>query len=243
MRSRDPTRLDTLVRAATSVFTERGFARSKVHQIADLAAMGPGTVYLYAKDKDALFELAALRALESPTVANPALPYRAHPVGAARRTALRKAVEATVHFPQLWVSLGRREVSGVGDEYYGILLEIGQWIVRYGNAIRLAEANRVDWPEIAGFFDDLVWRELHRHLATYLTTRTHTGHLRALAEPGTVAEALVESLVGQLAVRTARHGSGGKPAASPSAQLTATLLTLALMGSGDGPPVAPDAGH
>jgi AcrR family transcriptional regulator len=244
VRRRDPSRLDTLVAAATSAFVDRGFQRAKIHQIADLASMGPGTVYLYAKDKSALFELVVLRAMESPAVAYPELPYRAHSPAAARKAAFRRALEATIHFPQLWVSLGRREVFGVAAEYRGILLEIASWIIRYGNAIRLAESNRVDWPEIAQFFDDLVWRDVHRHLATYLTTRTHTGHLRSVGEPGAVAGFVIEALVGGLAVRTAAPGSGGlADLGGGSAALAAELLALPLVASGDGPPVPPDSGH
>ncbi len=207
--------------------------------------MGPGTVYLYAKDKAALFELAVLRAMESPAVAYPELPYRAHSPAAARKAAYRHALEATVHFPQLWVSLGRREVYGVDEEYRGILLEISTWIIRYGNAIRLAESNRVDWPEIAQLFDNIVWLDVHRHLTTYLTTRTHTGHLRSVGEPAAVAGFVLEALVGGLAVRTAAQGSGGLAdlGGGGSAALAAELLALPLGASGDGPPGLPDTGH
>jgi AcrR family transcriptional regulator len=57
VRKRPPGRLDTIVSAATAAFINPGFARAKIHQIADGAKVGPGTVYLYVKDKEALFEL------------------------------------------------------------------------------------------------------------------------------------------------------------------------------------------
>src|SRR5688572_11787355 len=75
MRTRHPAKLDAIIAAATSVFIDHGYGRAKVHQIAERGRVGPGTVYLYAEDKEALFELALLRALESPIVAHPSLPY------------------------------------------------------------------------------------------------------------------------------------------------------------------------
>ena len=250
MRRRDPARLDRLIAAATTGFVDRGFGRAKINQIAELAGIGPGTVYLYARDKVALFELAMLRALESPSVAAPDLPYRAHAQGAAQRATFRKALEATVHFPQLWVSLGRREVYGVLEEYDGILLEIASWMIRYRSAIRLVGANRLDWPDLVRFLDDLVWRELTRHLTAYLTTRIHTGHLHAAGEPAELARFTIESLVGFLVVGLTGgdHWMAGSEPGDPAlaereVRLVTRLLAAPLRPSGGAPPFPADTGH
>lgn len=245
MRRRDPARLDALIAAATSVFVERGFARAKVHQIADRASIGPGTVYLYARDKDALFELAVLRSLESPAVADPTLPYRAHATGPAQKAAFRKAIEAIVHFPQLWVSLGRREVSGVAEEYAGILLEIADWVVRYHGAVALVEANRTDWPVLNQLLDELVWRELERHLTAYLKTRMQTGHLAAVGDAEAVARFTLEALVGFLAIGAVGSTRWQDGPGRARAGLAARLLAAGLVRprSGDGLPLPPEPGH
>ncbi|MBU4590614.1 MAG: TetR/AcrR family transcriptional regulator, partial [Candidatus Omnitrophica bacterium] len=50
---------------AASVFSEKGFARTQVDEIADLASLGKGTVYRYFKDKKNLFLSVADKGIES----------------------------------------------------------------------------------------------------------------------------------------------------------------------------------
>ena len=80
-----------------------------MHQIAERAGIGPGTLYLYVREKEALFELALLRSLESPVVAHPALPY-----DKTSERGLRQLVEDCLreisHFPQLWLAAQRRNL-------------------------------------------------------------------------------------------------------------------------------------
>ena len=122
-RNRDPNRLDGIVAAATNEFSRAGFDRAKISRIADRARVSPGTVYLYVEDKDALFELAVLRSLESPLVANPGLPYRKSPAGARLRL-VEDCLHEVAHFPQLWVSNQRRNLDGSKQEFEGVLLEL-----------------------------------------------------------------------------------------------------------------------
>lgn len=197
MRKRDHAKLDRLSASAAEVFALKGFAATKVSEVARKARVGPGTVYLYAADKEALFELAVLRACESPLVATAKPPYPGTPAR-ERRALFRNAVEAIAHFPQLWVGLQRRVVDDSINEYESILLEIATWLARYRQAVLIADRNRVEWPDLAKAFDELVWADLVGHLAAYLGTRMKTGHLRSVGDKNLVARATLASLAGNL---------------------------------------------
>lgn len=197
-RTRPPNRLDQIVSGATRAFIDLGYHRAKIHHIADQAGVGPGTVYLYAEDKEALFELAVLRSLESPIVAHPILPYR-KTAAPGQRQLLTDCLHEVAQFPQLWVAAQRREPREAEAEYSGILLELVRWIRRYRNAILLSDRNRVDWPPLAQLFDRVVWNDLHQRLTSYLDSRMR-GHLLApIGDPAAVARFALDGLVAALA--------------------------------------------
>jgi AcrR family transcriptional regulator len=220
-RTRNPARLDAIVTAATAAFTDQGFARARIHQIATGASVGPGTVYLYAEDKEALFELALLRALESPVVAHPALPYQK--TGApSRKQLIEDCLHEITHFPQLWVASQRRGHDGAEAEYRGILLELARWLRRYRSAVRLAERNRLDWPELAAAFEAIVWNDLQRRLTAYLAVRMRAGSLVAAGDPALVARFAIDALVATLVL-----GPIAAPVAEPSSDEEALVGLVA----------------
>lgn len=209
-RARDPAKIEAIVEAGTWAFTQFGYQRAKIHQVADRAKVGPGTVYLYVKDKDALFELCLLRALESPVVAHPELPYQKGPLSSQTRL-IEDCLHEITHFPQLWVASQRRDDEGAAQEYFGILLEISRWLHRYRMAVLLAERNRLDWPILGASFDRVVWADLHRRLTGYLTGRMRTGSLIAVADPGLVARFTIDALVAALVVGPLTFPGSGRP--------------------------------
>ena len=54
-----------ILNVATCIFSEKGFARTQVDEIANLAGLGKGTVYRYFKDKKNLFLSVADRGIEN----------------------------------------------------------------------------------------------------------------------------------------------------------------------------------
>jgi AcrR family transcriptional regulator len=198
-RARKPSRIDDIVEAATRAFIESGFDRAKIHRIAEAAGVGPGTVYLYAEDKEALFELALLRSLESPAVAHPALPYRKTPAESITRL-IEDCLHEIAHFPQLWVASQRREPGASLEEYHGILLELARWMKRYRSAILLVDRNRHEWPDLADSFGRIVWADVQRRLTGYVAARMRSGALAAVADPALVARFTVDALAAALIV-------------------------------------------
>lgn len=197
MRKRDPAKIDRLVQAATEVFIQLAFDRAKVSDVSRLASVSPGTVYLYFADKDALFEMAFLRACESPLVARFDLPYR-RTAGPAATAQLENAVEAIANFPQLWVAGQRRSSEGGLQEYMGILLEVANWMTRYRNAILMAHRNRAARPRLQQAFDRLVWRDLEARLAALLGSRARTRALMVEGQPQEAARLALDALAGSM---------------------------------------------
>jgi len=237
-RGRNPSRIDEIAAAATEAFIALGYFRAKIHQIADRAKVGPGTVYLYAQDKESLFELALLRALESPLAANPILPYQKTPERARRRL-VEDCLREVAQFPQLWVAAQRRNIQESREEFRGILLELSAWMRRYGSLILLTERNRVDWPDLAELFQEVIWSDLHHRLTAYLATRMRTGHLAAVGDPAAVSRHLLDSLVATLVLGPLAPRSGPQ-----EDDLIVKLLSAALVGgSGDGLPLPAHPGE
>jgi AcrR family transcriptional regulator len=54
-RKADPTRKDTIVTAAISVFARKGYAAARIVDVALAAGIGKGTIYEYFPSKEALF--------------------------------------------------------------------------------------------------------------------------------------------------------------------------------------------
>lgn len=238
-RSRNPATLDRIVSSATATFIESGYDRSKVHRIADGAGVGPGTVYLYVEDKEALFELVTLRALESPAVAHPDLPFLKSRPGAAQPT-LDDCLHAIANFPQLWVGAQRREHEGSDAELLGILLELTRWLQRYKQAILLAERNRVDRPDLAARFDQIVWADLLRRLAAYLGGRMRSGALRPVGDPNLTARFLIDSLAASLVTGPVK---GPAPDRARDEETLVRLAAAGLVGSGLDGPLPPHPGQ
>ena len=186
-------RIDHIADAATEVFISNGYATAKIAQIAERARVGPGTIYLYAAGKEALFDLAIRRAMEDPTVWTMTFPHPAPEPGAVA-DALWRCLQNASHFPQLWLATESPPPENITAEVEGILRELYQWLHRYRRAIKLVERCRGEWPDVAQVFFRRFWRGGVRRLADYLQRRTKEGLLPARPDHLAAAHLIVESL-------------------------------------------------
>src|ERR1043166_3215532 len=192
-RRRPHDRLDRIADSATEVFIQHGFDGAKVSQVARLAQISPGTVYLYAESKEALFDLALRRALEDPTVWSLSLPHHT-PAPGAVADALWRCLQNAAAFPQLWRAAGSAAPVSVTREVEGIVGEIYAWLHRYRRAIQLVDNCAGDWPQVARLFYRRFWRGGARRLADYLRRRIGEGKLPARGDPLAAARFVIESL-------------------------------------------------
>lgn len=192
-RIRPPNRIDQIADAATEVFIQQGFGPAKIAMIADRAKVGPGTIYLYADGKEALFDLAIRRALEDPAVWSMALPHPAPEPGAVA-DALWRCLQNAAHFPQLWLATESPPPPDVAAEVEGILRESYRWLSRYRRAVKLVERCASDWPDLAQVFYRRFWRGGIRRLADYLKRRREEGKFPPRPDDLATAQFVIESL-------------------------------------------------
>jgi hypothetical protein len=175
------------------------------------------------------------RALESPAVAHPVLPYR-KPTSADRPGLVDACLRNVSHFPQLWVAAQHREPGPVEEEYHGILLELAAWLRHYRDAILLIERNRSEWPWLADAFERVIWSDLHRRLTAYLSSRMRAHLLAAPGDPAVVARFTLDALVACQVT-----GPVALPSAGPEAdEVLVGLVAGAVVRSGRRPPFTPE---
>lgn len=192
-RKKTPFRLDDLIEAATDVFVQEGFARTRMSQVARRSRSATGTIYLYVESKEALFDLALRRALEDPEALNPALPAPT-PSRDQLLTNFQRCLHAAAHLPQLWVALDHRETTDVAAELEAILREIWHWLARYRRAIQLVRASAPDWPGLSQRLEREFQADVRKRLADYLQAKAAAGLVRPLASPKATAGFLLATL-------------------------------------------------
>ncbi|HEU5219662.1 MAG TPA: helix-turn-helix domain-containing protein [Gemmatimonadales bacterium] len=227
-RIRPHDRIDKIADAATEIFIRNGYAPAKISQIAERAKVGPGTIYLYAAGKEALFDLALRRAMEDPTVWSMSLPHPA-PASGAVADALWRCLQNAAHFPQLWLAAESPPPDNVTAEMEGIVLEMYRWLHRYRRAIELVQRSAGDWPDVAQVFYRRFWRGGVHRVADYFARRVREGVLPARGDGLAAAHLVIESLT-WMAVHREWSPDGGSVTAKAAEQTAVALLVPALCG-------------
>lgn len=145
-----------IVSAALQVFVERGYAATRLEEVARRAGVTKGTVYLYFDSKEALFK-AVVRETIVPSIARFEEFAKAH-TGPARELFLELITG-------WWRLIGESQVSGIPK-------------------LMLAEA--VNFPELARFYYDEVVSRGHRLVASVLERGIASGEFRQVDVPSAV---------------------------------------------------------
>jgi len=227
-RKRPHDRLDTIADSATEVFIRHGFAAAGVAQIAREAKVGPGTIYLYAASKDALFDLAVRRAFEDPTVWTMILPHPI-PLPGEVAGAVWRCLQNAAHFPQLWLATESSPPQDIAGEAGGIIAELYAWLHRYRRGIKLVDRCAGEWPGVAQVFQRRFWRGGVRRVADYLKRRMQEGVLPPRADPVAEAHLLIQSLA-WMAVHRHWASEGAELAEETSAHTAQQVLLAGLLG-------------
>lgn len=144
-------RPDEILDAATTVFGEQGFARTRLEDVAKRAGVSKGTLYLYFDSKEALFREMVRRNVVS-VVAQAETTYLNHP-GTAR-----EAITALVR--GWWEQLGDRESACIH---------------------RLIGAELSNFPELGRFYFEEVISRSRRLIATLVARGVASGEFRPAA--------------------------------------------------------------
>lgn len=192
-RTRAPQRADEIVAAAVRLFMRRGYAATRMEMIAEEAGVAPGTLYLYAAGKEALFDLALRAAFLEPLPDPDEGPHRLVDRDSVIESTWR-LVRERASFPRLERAAALPEVEDAGAELEGVVLELYDWLARYWRGVRMVEKCALEWPELSTFF----YRELRRGglglMERYLEGRTREGRLRAMPDTAVAARVILETV-------------------------------------------------
>jgi AcrR family transcriptional regulator len=140
-RRRKEARPRELLAAALDVFSEKGFAAARIEDIADRAGVGKGTIYLYFRTKESLFEAVIREGLDAAVTAAEALTTEAHGpacdllrdlvLGWKRSIAatslgrlLRLVIAESDHFPELAAEFYQRIIDA-GHRLISQAIDVG----------------------------------------------------------------------------------------------------------------------
>jgi AcrR family transcriptional regulator len=147
-RRRKDARPEEIVAAALEVFVERGFAASKLEDVARRAGVTKGTIYLYFENKEALFK-AVVRETIVPVIA------KGEAVAQAFTGSARELFEKLVR--EYWRLVGETALAGIPK-------------------LMMAEAG--NFPELARFYYEEVAVRGHRLMASVLERGIKAGEFR-----------------------------------------------------------------
>ena len=200
----------------------RGYAATRMEMIAEEAGVAPGTLYLYASGKNALFDLALHAAFHEPRADPDSGPYRL-PDRASVIEATWRLVRERARFPRLERAAGLPEVEDAGAEFEEVVVELYDWLARYWRGIRMVEKCALEWPELSMFF----YRELRRGglnlLERYLEGRAREGRLRTMPDAAVAARVVLETVSFFAMHRHTAPDSAGLDRAATRATVLAVL--------------------
>ena len=147
-RRRKDARPEEILTAALDVFTERGFAATKLEDVAKKAGVTKGTIYLYYENKEALFK-AIVRNTIVPVIA------KGEALAQAFTGSARDLFEKLVR--EYWRLVGETELSGIPK-------------------LMMAEAG--NFPELARFYYQEVVTRGHKLMAGVLERGIKAGEFR-----------------------------------------------------------------
>jgi len=147
-RRRKDARPEEIVSAALEVFADRGFAATKLEDIARRAGVTKGTIYLYFHSKEALFK-ALIRQTIVPVIA------QGEAVAQSFTGSARELFERLVR--EYWRLVGETSLVGIP---------------------KLMMAEAINFPELARFYYDEVVTRGHRLMAGVIERGVKAGEFR-----------------------------------------------------------------
>ncbi len=176
-------RLREIGDAALAAFGRDGYRNTQVADVARIAGVAPGTIYLYAPSKEALFALALQRAQSQDTDPEPMSSEEL--LTRVKEGFLRQSGSS-------WLT-ELRGASGGLPELEPVLRTFWARLTAAAPAIRLIERCARDWPELAEAFYVHVRQRSIRELAAYLSEGGRQGVVRPTPEPAVAARLIIET--------------------------------------------------
>jgi AcrR family transcriptional regulator len=198
VRVRPPHRLRDLIQSATRVFLARGYRQTQIADVARAMGVAPGTIYLYAESKEALFDLVVRASVTLELLDRPSAPAWKTPASGETLRFIKTVLRRGARFPALEKALRGRSTASE-RELEQIVRELFHKTSRHWVGLKLLERCALDWPELAAVWFGGHRRRLLSQLTRYLGRRMAAGRLRPAPDPAVAARLILE-LVGVFAM-------------------------------------------
>lgn len=191
---RDPDRLSALIRAATIVFSDLGYRRAQMADVARTMGVSAGTLYLYVEGKAALFDLVIRDALGLVDHTSPPdFPIAEPPPGATLALVRPRLLEEPL-VPELALALSVDVAPDVVAEFAGLIEGLYRVMTENRDGLIVLEKSAYDWPELAEVFFEGMRSRLLADLIAYLEARIAAGQVRPLPQPRVAALEILQTL-------------------------------------------------
>jgi AcrR family transcriptional regulator len=193
VRTKSSARLERILDAAALTFLELGYRRTKLTTVARRAGVSSGSLYLYTRGKQALFELVLRRAFGETMPHAADLPFEGS-AGNDLVSWLWLRFNQIAQFPLLTAAAAAPAPDAPGREMEAVLREIWAWQSRYWQALELVERCARDWPELAMLFYTQFRRGVFGVATTLIQRRMEEGAFRRYPDAATVVRVIAENV-------------------------------------------------
>jgi len=192
-RQTPPGRVQDIARAACEVFTEKGYRRALMTDVAARLEINHALLYRYVESKEALLELAVRYAMDQAADLSAVVPLPT-PADGHILELVRSwfAVHAT--FPVLGTALKQGPGENASQELAGIIDELYSFIEENRLLLLLIESLVIDHPELSQLTVSKSKQSHTGRLSAFLRSRASSGGLRPLSDPDIAAHFLGESV-------------------------------------------------
>ena len=212
MRVRPQTWLADLMKAATKVFTAKGYRQAQMSDIAREMGVSQGTLYNYVESKEALFQLVCERGFNS-APHTPQRPPIASVSFEGMLQRIREQSSSNARLEALRAALRTGKPINAQVELEGMLRELYSAIERNRHGFDLVERSTGDVPELAEMLFEEGRRRSLRELAAHYAEAEVKGEIVLVIGPPGEAEAPAADAL-DAALREAMVTASVKDAAS-----------------------------
>jgi AcrR family transcriptional regulator len=205
-RTRPADRISNLVAAAIRVFSQKGFRRAQMADIAREMGVSAGLLYNYVESKEALFYLVVDQGFGEAPVEEPLkFPVKTPAPGEiAKRIADRFRTAAAM--PALSAALKRPRADDPRRELEEVVREQYTVVSRTASAVRIIERSALDVPELAQLFYGRMRGGLAARLTRLIDSRIEAGQYRRVPDSAVAARLIIETVTW---FARNRHGDPG----------------------------------
>lgn len=186
-------RFDDLIEAAAAVFTERGYKRTQMADVAERLGVAKGTVYLYVESKEALFDLTCRLADTARPRPVPAKLPVANPPGSSTTQYVAEQLAASRVLPLVASLLAKKKRGDAHAELEEIVIVLFDDLVRHRRALKLIDQSARDLPALAALWFEGARGGLLELLTNYIEDRVRARKMRPVPHTAAAARLIIET--------------------------------------------------